>query len=78
MRRRPRCAADSALQPLLTGRRLCAPLPVQDVRDADPNMVDARRAATGKTTLLVLGSSLLKATNGRSLHFLDAAGRNLP
>lgn len=71
-RRRPRCAADSAL-PMLSGRSTTVPIPMQDVKDGDPNMCDARDAAVGKTILLVLGSSVLKATNGRSLHFLDAA-----
>jgi hypothetical protein len=43
-----------------------------DVKDDDPNMVDARQAVVGKTTLIIMGSSILKATNGRGLHFLDA------
>lgn len=71
-RRRPRCTADSKI-PLLRGRSITVPIPVQDVKDSDPNMQDARKAAAGRTTLLVIGSSILKATNGRSLHFLEAA-----
>ena len=73
-RRRPRCAADSQV-PMLHGRSTSVPIPMQDVKDGDPNMRDARDAAAGKATLLVLGSSALKATNGRSLHFLDAADK---
>ena len=71
-RRRPRCASDMKV-PMLHGRSTTVPIPMQDVKDSDPNMRDARDAAAGKTTLLVIGSSALKATNGRSLHFLDAA-----
>jgi hypothetical protein len=43
-----------------------------DVKDDDPNMIDARQAVVGKTTLIIMGSSILKSTNGRGLHFLDA------
>lgn len=74
VRRRPRCAADTDTQPLLRGLRpTSVPIPMQDVRDDDPNMIEARCAAARKGTVLILGSSLHKATNGRSLHCLDAA-----
>jgi hypothetical protein len=43
-----------------------------DIKDDDPNMIDARQAVVGKTTLIIMGSSILKSTNGRALHFLDA------
>lgn len=78
-RRRLRCLADAAAQPLLNSERLRrVPIPTQDVKDNDPNVVDARNAASGhglvrRKTLLVMGSSIIKATNGRALHFLDAA-----
>lgn len=78
-RRRPRCLADAADQPLLKSERLRrVPIPTQDVKDNDPNVVDARNAASGhglvrRKTLLIMGSSIIKATNGRALHFLDAA-----
>ena len=72
-RRRPRCTSASKV-PLLRGRSITVPIPMQDVKDSDPNVQDARDAAAGgRATLLVIGSSVLKATNGRSLHFLDAA-----
>jgi hypothetical protein len=76
-RRRPRCLDDAERQPLLPigARHRRVPIPTQDVRDGDPNVVDARKVAcaAGRKTLLIMGSSLIKATNGRALHFLDAA-----
>ena len=76
VRRRPRCLADAECQPLLPSktRHRHVPIPTQDVKDDDPNVVDARVVAvSGRKTLLVMGSSLIKATNGRALHFLDKA-----
>ena len=70
--RRPRCRAQADM-PLLKGRGLTVPIPVGPVKDKDPNMVEARAAAKGRTVMLILGNSLAKPTNGRALHFLDAA-----
>jgi len=71
--RRPRCKSDAHQQPLLQGRGITVPIPVGRVEDNDLNYVDARASAKEKTFLLIVGSSLAKPTNGRSLCFLDAA-----
>jgi hypothetical protein len=75
-RRRPRCLEDAESQPLLptSTRNRRVPIPTKDVDNKDPNVLDAQEVAKkGRKTLLVMGSSLIKATNGRALHFLDKA-----
>ena len=72
-RRRPRCLLHATTHPVLQASGRVVPIPTQDVRDDDPNMVDARLAAKKRTTLLILGSSLIKSTNGKALNFLDSA-----
>jgi len=76
-RRRPRCL-DHASQTLLQthGRdTVCVPIPTQgpDLHVNDPNKQEAEAAVKGRTTLLIMGSSLQKSTNGKALNFLESA-----
>ena len=59
--------------PLLNGRGVFIEIPVT-VDDKDPNVTDTRCAAAQDhlKTLVVIGNSILKSTNGRALNFLSA------
>jgi len=70
-RRRPRCHRDLGLA-LLSGRGVFTEIPVT-VGDDDPNLVETRKAAAAPhlTTLLIMGNSIIKSSNGRALNFLS-------
>jgi hypothetical protein len=71
-RRRPRSFSQLGL-PLLKGRRVYTEIP-RTVEHDDPNVLDTRRAAAAPhlRTLLIMGNSLIKSSNGRALNFLSA------
>lgn len=77
-RRRPRCRDDANQTALQTRGRPVSyrvPIPTQgpDLHVNDPNKQEAEAAASGRTTLLIMGSSLRKSSNGKALSFLEYA-----
>ena len=72
-RRRPRSYAELEL-PLLGERGVYTEIPIT-VDPNDPNVLDTRRAAAAPQlkTLLIMGNSIIKKSNGRALNFLEAA-----
>ena len=70
-RRRPR-SYNQLNEELMTGRGVFTEVPIK-VEDTDPNVVDTHRAAAQLhlTTLIIVGNSIVKSSNGKALNFLS-------